>query len=324
MKAVQCVIAIAAALGSTVTVAQGWVPQRNVEIVAGSVPGGSNDKTARTLEKIFLTQKLVPTSVTVANKSGGGGNIANTYVSQRTGDPHVLGIVGSGLLSNHIIGASPLTAADFTPIASLMNDYAVFAVSSTATFKTGKELADRLKADPRAVNIGFANAFGSTRHMAAGLLVKTIGGNPRELKTVVFKGSAEAITALLGAHLELVVVGAANTVPHVGSGRMRVLAVAAPQRLGGPLADVPTWKEQGVNLVHGSWRGIFAPKGITSAQIAFWEGALRKVVETAEWKQDLERFYWTDDFTTGAQFKKDIEADYAATKAVLADLGLVK
>lgn len=324
MKSVARVMVVSLALAGGAANAQTWQPQKNVEIVAGSVPGGSNDKTARTLERIILAHKLVPTSVTVINKAGGGGSIANTYVSQHPKDAHYLGIAGVGLLSNHIIGASPLTVNDFTPIASLMNDYAVFAVSTNAQIKTGKELAARLKADPKSINIGFANAFGSTRHMAAGLFMKTIGGNPRDLKTVVFKGSAEAITALLGAHLELVVVGAGNTVIHVNNGKMRVLAVAAPQRLGAPLADVPTWKEQGVDLVHGSWRGIFGPRGLTPAQVAYWESTLRKVTETPEWKTDLERNFWQEDFTTGAQFRKDIEQDYAATKTLLVDLGLSK
>ena len=324
MKLFTGVVVVSLAFTSSAASAQTWVPQKNVEIIAGSVPGGSNDKTARALERIILQHKLVPTSVTVVNKSGGGGSIANTYVSQHPKDPHYLGIAGVGLLSNHIIGVSPLTAADFTPIASLMNDYAVFAVSTNAAIRTAKDLAARLKGDPKSINIGFANAFGSTRHMAAGLLMKTIGGNPRDLKTVVFKGSAEAITALLGAHLELVVVGAGNTSVHVNSGKMRVLAVAAPQRLGPPLADVPTWKEQGVDLVHGSWRGIFGPRGLTPAQVAYWENTLRKVTETAEWKTDLERNFWQEDFQTGAAFKKDIEGEYVATKALLIELGLAK
>ena len=127
---------------------------------------------------------------------------------------------------------------------------------------------------------------------------------------MVFKGSAEAITALLGGHIDFVVIGAVNAVAHVGAGRMRVLAVASPQRLGGVLAAVPTWKEQGVDLEYGSWQAIFGPKGLTPAQVAYWESALRKVTETAEWKADLEKNYWTDDFVTGAQLKKSIEHEY--------------
>ena len=158
-------------------------------------------------------------------------------------------VTSGGLFSNQILGSSTLSAADLTPIANLVNDYAVFAVNSGSSIKTGKELADRLRKDPRSLNLGFANAFGSTRHMAGGMLIKALGGNPRDLKPVVFKGSAEAITALLGNHLEYVIVGAVNSVVHVQSGRMRVLAVASPERLGGPLSNVPTWKEQGVDMV---------------------------------------------------------------------------
>ncbi len=324
MKLARCVIAMTLAGASAAASAQAWAPHKNIEIVVGSAPSGSNDNTARTLERIMLAHKLVPATLIIVNKPGGGAMIANTYVSQRAGDPHYLLIAGSGIASNHIIGASPLTLADFTPIASLVNDYAVYAVNANGSIKTGKDLADRLKKDSRSVTLGFANAFGSTRHIGAGLLIKALGGNPRELKPVVFKGSADAITAMLGAHLELVVVGAVNTVAHVGSGRMRVVAVSAPQRLGGPLAHVPTWREQGVDLVQGSTRGILAPKGLTPAQLAFWENVLRRLSETAEWKADLEKNFWSDDFATGAKLRKELAQEYAEIKAVLVDLGLAK
>ena len=304
--------------------AQGWSPQKNVEIVAGSAPGGSNDNTARTMERVLLAHKLVPTTVTVVNRPGGGGSIAYTYVSQRPGDAHYLYIASSGMLSNHIVGASSLSHADFTPIALLYEDHAVFMVPTGSTIKTGAELADRLKKDPRAVVIGFANAYGSSRHMAAALLMRTLGGSPRDLKPVVFKGSAEAITAVLGGHLDVAVAGAVNAIPHVSAGRMRVIGVAAPQRLGGPLAVAPTWREQGVDLVYGNWRAVFAPKSLTPAQLAFWENALRRMAEALEWKADLEKNHWTEHFKTGAALQQELEQDYIWLKTTLVELGLAK
>ena len=324
MKLARFIAAMALAAASAGAAAQAWSPQKNVEIVAGSAPGGSNDKTARAMEKILLAGKLVPTSLVVVNKPGGGGSIAYTYVSQRPGDAHYLYIASAGLLSNHIVGASSLSHADFTPIALLYEDAAVFAVRTESPIKTGKDLADRLKKDPRSVVVGFANAFGSSRHMAAALLMKTLGGNARDLKPVVFKGSAEAITAMLGGHIDVVVAGAVNANVHVAAGQMRVIGVAAPQRLGGPLASAPTWKEQGVDLVYGNWRGIFGPKGLSPAQIAYWESALRKMVETPEWKADLEKSYWTENFVTGQPMQKEIEQEYAYLKTTLVDLGLAK
>lgn len=308
----------------SVTQAQSWSPQKNVEIVVSAAPGGSNDKTGRSVEKMLNDLKLVPTTVTVVNKPGGGGNIAYAYMNQHKADAHYLLVGTTALLSNHIVGSSQMNYADFTPIASLFNDYVVFAVNAASPLKTGKDLVAQLKADPKSIAVGFATTVGSHNHIAAGLLMKTAGGNARDLKPVAFKGSAEAVTALMGEHLQLVTTAAGNVAGHVQSGRLRVVAVSSDKRLHGVLANVPTWKEQGVNLVYGGWRAIMGPKGITAAQAAYWEGALRKATAAAEWKAELERNYWSDDFVTGTNFRKDLDKDYADMKAVLVDLGLAR
>jgi putative tricarboxylic transport membrane protein len=222
------------------------------------------------------------------------------------------------------VGSSKLNYQDFTPIASLFNDYVVFVVNAESPIKTGKDLIARLKKDPKSVATGFATTLGSHNHVAAGLLAKSVGVNPRELKVVAYKGAAEALTNLLGGHIDLVTTAAGNAAPHVAAGRLRVVGVAGPKRFAGALADAPTWNEQGVNLVFGGWRAIMGPKGISAAQIAYWEGALEKATKVPEWRTDLEKNYWSDDFVTSAQFRKDLEKDYADMKAVLVDLGLAK
>jgi len=304
--------------------AQTWSPQKNVEIVVGSAPGGSNDKTGRTVEKILSEKKLVATTLTVNNRPGGGGNIMLTYVSQKAGDAHYLAVATPSLLTNHIVGQSTLNYTDFTPIASLFNDYIVFAVNPDSGIKNGRDLIERLKKDPKSISIGFATALGSHNHIGAGLLMKAIGGDAKALKAIAFKGSAEAITALLGGHIDLVTTAAGNVDAQVAAGKLRIVGIAANKRFPGALANVPTWKEQGANVVFGGWRAIVGPRGMSAAQSAYWEGALRKVVETTEWKQDLDKNYWSDDFVTGEQFRKDMTTDYAAMKAVLVDLGLAK
>ncbi|HYC44180.1 MAG TPA: tripartite tricarboxylate transporter substrate binding protein [Burkholderiales bacterium] len=324
MRLSRIVLAAALLAASALVHAQGWAPQKNVEIVVGSAPGGSNDKTARTVERILVDNKLVPTTITVVNRPGGGGSIAFTHVNQRRGDGHTLLIGTTALLSNHITGRSTLRHSDFTPIASLFNDYVVFAVNAASAIKDGKDLAERLRKDPKSVTIGFATALGSHNHIAAGLLMKALGGNPRDLKVVAYKGSAEAITNLLGGHIDLVTTAAGNAAGHVANGRMRVVAVAAPQRFGGPLSNVPTWKELGIDLVFGGWRAIVGPPGLTPAQVAYWEGVLRKATEAPEWKAGIEKNFWSNDFVTGEQFRNDLDKDYAEMKAVLVDLGLAK
>jgi putative tricarboxylic transport membrane protein len=324
MQSKMLVVGAALLLAATSVSAQTWAPQKNVEIVVGSAPGGSNDKTARTVERILVQGKLIPTSLTVNNRPGGGSNIAFNYVAQHAGDPHYLLVGTPSLLTNHITGLGKLHHNDFTPIASLFNDYIVFAVNASSPIRTGKDLVERLKKDPKSLTIGFATTLGSHNHIGAGLLAKAIGVNARDLKVVAYKGSADAITNLLGSHIDLVTTAAGNIAAHVASGKLRVVGVAATQRFGGDLANVPTWKEQGVDLVFGGWRAILAPKGLTQPQSAYWEGVLRKATEAPEWKADIAKNYWSNDFVTGAQFRKDLDKDYADMRAVLVDIGLAK
>jgi putative tricarboxylic transport membrane protein len=302
---------------------QAWSPQKNVEIVVANTPGGSNDRTARQVEGFFVKHKLVTAPIVVMNKPGGGGAIAYEYVNQHAGDAHYLLIGTPALLLAHIVGTSRLTYTDFSPIASLFNDYYVFAVSSASPIRSGKDLVDRLRKEPQSIAMGFPTAV-SQNQVGAALLLKTIGRKATEFKSVVFKGTSEAATALLGGHIDLIITPAGNASPHVAAGQMRVIAVAAPQRFSGVLASAPTWREQGIDLVFSGWRAVLAPRGLTPAQVGYWESALRKATAAPEWKADLEKNYWSDDFATSAQFRKDLEADYAAMSAVMTELGLAK
>jgi len=323
MKLAQALVAFTWLGLAAAAAPQEWSPQKNVEIVVANSPGGSNDRTARQVEGFLTKYRLVNATLTVVNKPGGGGAIAYTYVSQHPGDAHYLLVGTPALLLAHIAGSSKLSHADFTPIASLFNDYYVFAVSTASPIKSGKDLVERLRKDPQSVAMGFPTAL-SQNHVGAALLLKAIGGNVRSVKSVVFKGTSEAATALLGGHIDLIITPAGNVSSHVASDRMRVIAVAAPQRFAGVLAGAPTWREQGIDLVFSGWRAVMGPKGLSPAQVAFWENALRKATAAPEWKADLEKNYWSDDFATSAQFRKDLENDYAAMSAIMVEVGLAK
>lgn len=316
--------ALALAVVGSHAAAQSWAPTRPVEIVVPSAPGGSNDKTARTVERILQEKKLVPTSIVINNKPGAGNMMTMNYIAQHGGDAHYLMIGTPTILTGHIMGTNKVGYQDFTPIASLLNDYVVFAVRNESALKAGSDLVSNLKKDPKSVSIGFATALGSHNHIAAGLLMKAIGGDVRALKVLAFKGSAEAVTGVLGGHIDLVTTAAGNAAPHVAGGRMRILGIAAEKRMPGALASVPTWKEQGVPIVFGGWRGIMGPKGMTAAQIAYWENVLKQVVASPEWKADLERNFWSDDFIVGTKFAEDLKQEYGAMKTVLTELGLAK
>lgn len=323
-KATSLISGLALALIGTTVSAQAWKPEKNVELVVYSAPGGSNDKTARAIERIIAQNKLIPSTMTVVNKTGGGGNIMLSYISQHQKDGHYLMLQTPTLLGNHITGMSRQSQADFTPIASMVNDYVVYAVNADSKIKTGKDLIEMLKKDPKSISIGFSTTLGSHNHIAAGLLMKKIGGDPKALKVVPFKGAAEAVTQLLGGHLDLVTTAAGNVSAHVESGKLRVIGIASNKRMGGVLAQVPTWKEQGVDLVWSNWRVIFGPKGMTQDQVKTWQTVLSQVRNSPEWKKDLEMNYWSDDFVIGEELNKDLANDYQVMKAALTELGMAR
>ena len=302
--------------------AQGWTPERNIEILVGSAPGGSNDKTARQIERILTEHKIVNRPISVVNRSGGGGSIALNALSQRAGDGHSVIVFTPTMLAANITGASKFNYTQFTPIASLFNDYIAFVVHADSPIQNGAQLRERLSTDPKSLTVGFASALGSHNHIAIGLLMKKIGRKPTDLKVVAFKGSSEAVTNLLGGHIDVVTIGAGNVAAHVAAGRLRVVGVSAPQRFMGNLAQVPTWKEQGVDLVVGGWRAIVGPKDMTSAQVAYWDGILRKATRVPEWQDGLKKFHWFDNYISGPAVMKHFESEYNDMKSVLVELGL--
>ena len=323
MRLACTLIALALSGFAAVAAAQGWSPKRSVEIVVGFAAGGSQDLTARAVERVLVGQKLVHVPISVVNKPGAGGSLAYAYVSQRPADGHTLMVAGTSLINGHILGTNAYNYTEFTPIAALFNDYIAFSVNAASPMRTGNDLIERLKKDSKSLSIGVVS-IGSGAHVSTLLLSKGIGGNVRDLKVVSFRAGTEVITNLLGGHIELATNTAALTELHVAAGRVRVVAVASPRRLGGTLATVPTWTEQGIPIVVSNWRAILGPKGMTTAQIGYWEQVLRKVTESAEWRADLEKNFWVDYFLPGTQFRKEMEKDYADAKAVFVDLGLAK
>jgi len=301
-----------------------WKPTRPVEIVVGVSPGGGIDRMARVIQKIVQEDRLVQVPVNVVNKPGGGGAIAQAYLQQHAGDAHYIHITATALLTNHIIGKSQSGYRDFTPLVMLTDEYIGFLVREDSALRTGRHLLHALRNDPESLPIGIATAAGNTNHIAAALLARAAGGDVKKLKVVVFGSGGESITELLGGHVGLVATPSANAIPHVQAGRMRVLGIAAPQRLEGPLAAVPTWNEQGVNVVVANWRPVIGPKGLTGQQIAFWEAAFAKLEQDAQWQSAIAHDGSVAHYLNSRDLASYFDAQYAQFRSVLAELGLAR
>lgn len=303
---------------------QGWKPERNVELIVPASAGGSLDTTGRTVQKLWDELKLVPVSSTIANRAGGGHAVAYNFLNQRAGDPHYLSITSSTLHTSHINGRTPLSYRDFTPLTVLLTEYIAFAVRADSPLKSGKDLIEALRKEPGSLSLAASSALGGTHHISFGIPLQSGKVDIKQLKLVAFNSTGEAVTALLGGHVDVMSGGTVQIAPHVETGKLRVLAVTSAKRLPGPLAAGPTWPELGYKGVFENWRGVIGTKGMSADQTAFWENVFRRVIESDEFRKLAERNQWDANFKTAAETRRFMESQYGELKEVMTFLGLAK
>jgi len=314
----------AVALSPEAGLAQGWKPERTVEIISGTAAGGAVDKANRTVQKIWHERRIVDVPLVVVNKPGGGNTVAWHYINQHPGDGHYLSIAPYTLLTNKIVGSSPMTWSDFTPIALLFNEYLTVSVRADSPIKTGADLVERLRKDPGSLSIAVASTLGNHIHVSIAKALKTAGVDIRRLKVVAFKSSGESVTNLLGGHIDVVSSTTPNVVGQLQGGKIRVIAVSSAQRLTGPFAAIPTWREQGVDGTFSASQGAIGPRGLTPAQVAFWESAFQRLAQADDWKQELAASFWDPNFLGSREAGKYYAAQAAELRELLTDLGLAK
>ncbi len=301
-----------------------WKPEKNVEIVTGTGAGGSNEAAARLLQRLFREHRLVVPTTSVVTKPGDGSAIAETYLNRHPGDGHYLALSTPTLLTNRLKDGGSLAHNDVTPITNLFSEYILMAVRIDSPIKTGKDLAERLRAGDPAVSVGISSAFGNHIHIATALVARSAAGDSRKLRVVLYDNGPKAAAAAVSGHVDMVSASAGALLPEMQSGRLRLLGLTAPRRLGGPLAGVPTWKEQGVDAVYSSWRGIVGPRGMSVAQVAYWEDVFLKLAFTDEWLDELRKRSWDSTYLNSSETRKFLEDQSALMKGVLSDLGLIE
>ena len=316
------VLLFGAATAAPSASAQAWKPEKPIQFVVLSSPGGGNDKTARLMQRIWRENKWIE-NVNVLNRPGGGGTLAYTYVSQQAGDGHTIAVVRKGLLTNHILGRSTLHYTELTPLAEVANEPNALAVRADSPIGGIRDLADRLKADPQSITTSVGSTRGGPSHMMLVQLAKLAGADPRKLKVVTFSGSAESVTNILGGHIEVMSSSVDAVVPHYKSGVMRILGLATRERAR-TLPNVATLRDQGYDIVMGNWTAIMGPKGLAPAQIAFWEELLERTFNHPAWKSMLEAEALEAEFKGAQALRELLARDYELERRMLTELGMAK
>jgi putative tricarboxylic transport membrane protein len=300
-----------------------WTPQRRIEFVAGTPPGGGQDRPARALAKILSEGGLLNVPIDVKNIAGKGGGLAWEYLLQNPNDPHIVAINSAPLLTNRLLGVSEHDHNQLTPIANLYTEYVVFAARHDSAIQSAEELYRRLGDDTANVKIALATALGTTNHIAAARIAQLAGGDPTKLELRVFDSARFAVADVLEGNAEVAAVTAVSAAPEITARQLVPLAVTAPLRLPGLFATTPTFAELGIDCVRGTWRGAIAPPGLDRAQIAFWEQTLIQATETAQWKADLASQYWLPSLLESEECKEFLDRESEALAVELGGLGLL-
>ena len=292
----------------------------NLKMMIPANPGGGWDSTGRALGRA-LQDAGVAASVNFDNKGGAAGAIGLAqFVNANKGDPNALMVMGAVMLGGIITGKPPVSLSQATPLARLTSEYNVFVLPASSPLKTMKDVVEQMKKDPGSVKWG-GGSRGSTEHIAAAMIAREVGADPSKVNYVAFRGGGEATAAILGGNVTIGGSGYSEFAEYIKTGKMRAIGVTSDTRLKG--IDVPTLKEQGINVVIGNWRGVYGAGGITPEQRKALTDMVIKATKTKAWAESLEKNGWTPALMAGAEFEKFVDDEFASLRAVMVKSGMI-
>ena len=292
----------------------------NIKMMIPANPGGGWDTTGRALGKAMLDAKVADT-VTYDNKGGAAGALGLAqFVNASKGDPNAIMIMGAVMLGGIITGKPAVSLSTATPLARLTSEYNVFVLPANSPLKSMKDVIEQFKKDPGSVKWG-GGSRGSTEHICAAMIAREVGVDATKVNYVAFRGGGEATAAILGGNVTIGGGGYSEISEYISAGKMRAIAVTSGARLKG--VNIPTLKEQGINVEIGNWRGVYGAPGITPEQRKVLIEMLLKTAKSKSWAEALEKNSWTPAVLTGADFEKFVDDDFAALRATMVKAGMV-
>jgi putative tricarboxylic transport membrane protein len=293
--------------------------QPRLKMMIPANPGGGWDQTGRQLAAAMQSAKLV-SSVQFENKGGAGGSIGLAqFINASKGDPNALMMGGMVMVGGTYLDNAPVNLTMVTPVARLTGEYEVIVVPANSPHKTMADLVKAFKANPGGISWGGGSA-GGTDHILVGLIAKAAGVDPAKINYVPYKGGGEAVAAIVGGHVTVGVSGIGEFAEQIKGGRMRALAISSTART----ENIPTLKEQAINVELANWRGVFGAPGITMAQRDVLVKLVKGATDSPAWKASLEKFAWAPLFLAGDDYKKFVEEDSKRIAGIIDSLGIKK
>jgi putative tricarboxylic transport membrane protein len=295
-----------------------------LRLMVPNTPGSGYDVTARAAAKAMEDSKIAR-NIEVFNLAGAGGTVALQRLVNEKGNKDLTMMMGLGVVGAVYTNKSKATLADSTPLARVIEEPGGIFVPKDSPYKTLNDLISAWKANPGKVSVGGGSSPGGPDHLLPMQLAQAVGINPKTVNYVGYDGGGELLPAILGGKVAFGASGYGEFLDQVKAGQLRMLAVTSEQRVKDPkvgLQDVPTLKEQGVDLVFTNWRGIVAAPGISDADKRKLIGALDRMHDSEQWKKELENRGWTDAYLSGDKFADFLKEQDRRVADVLTKLGL--
>jgi len=305
-----------------------WEPAKPVELVVPAGTGGGADQMARLIQGIIVKHKLMKESLIVVNKSGGAGAEGFLDVKESKGDPHKIIITLSNMFTTPMATGVPFAWTDMTPVSMMALDQFVLWVNAEKPYKTASEYVAAVKAaGPSKFKMGGTGSKQEDQIITVGL-EKATG---TKFIYIPYKGGGEVAVQLVGNHIDSTVNNPIEAVSQWRAGKLRPMCVFDDKRM--PYTakvtetmswgDIPTCKESGVPTDYVMLRGIFMAPGVTADQTAFYVDLLKKVRETPDWKDFMEKGAFNTTSMTGADFRKWLEAAEQNHKQLMTEAGFM-
>lgn len=294
------------------------------ECLAGAKPGGGFDLTCRLAANSLLASKIIATPMQVTYMEGGVGAVAyNHVIGKRGADGNLITAASSGsalLIAQGKFGQYDENAVKW--LGALGADYGVLVVAADSPYKTLGELVAAYKATPADFPIGGGGAVGSQDWMKASLLAKAAEQDPKAMRYVALEGGGAVLTALEGGHIKVGSGDAAEMGQHHKAGKVRILAVMAPERLPGDLAQIPTAREQGIDIDWIVWRGYYTGKDVAVGDYDWWVEGFKKLSKTPEFLAERQARGLFEFNMFGQDFDAKVKADVARFRVLAKEAGL--
>jgi putative tricarboxylic transport membrane protein len=292
-------------------------PSRPIEFIVAGGPGGGLDITARVVDDAGRREGLGATFL-IANRDGGGGNVARAYLGSKKGNDHVLLCESNRVWLSELMGTTSEGIESTTPLARLTSDALVWVVRADSKFQNAQSVIDAVKRDPVAVSFGVGtipsdDQFNILRPLrASGVDIST-------LKMAAFRSGGDLMTNLLGGHVDVVSASFSEAEGQAAAGRVRMLATASAVRMAGPIGGgVPTWRELGLDVAVSHWRGVFGPPGMSPQAVRYWDDYFSKLVKTDAWKAALARIGQEDAYLGSEAFRTALVEERELNKPFVA------